>query len=103
MISLRPATGRSIAGNMMPPSPLYRVNPKTVGKIDFPDSFSFRFSVANAHPPIVTISHDFSVKTGLKLLDVKIGRVNVSCDLSAGSTSTQRRKFEQPNSGHTQI
>ena len=39
MISLRPATDRSIDGNMIPPSPLYQVNAKTGRKIDFPDSF----------------------------------------------------------------
>lgn len=46
---------------------------------------------------------DFSVKAGLKLLDVKIGRVNISCDLSAGVTTTQWRKFEPTVSGFLQI
>lgn len=42
---------------------------------------------------------DFAVKAGLKLLDLKVGRVNITCDLSAGVTTTDWRKFTTPVSG----
>ena len=46
---------------------------------------------------------DFSVRAGLTLMDLKIGRVNITCDLSAGITTTQWRKFEFPVSGSVQV
>lgn len=46
---------------------------------------------------------DFAVKAGLKLLDLKVGRVNITCDLSAGVTTTDWRKFTTPVSGSLQL
>lgn len=46
---------------------------------------------------------DFAVKAGLKLLDLKVGRVNITCDLSAGVTTTEWRKFTPTVSGFLQV